>query len=446
MGSYSSFYIGEHEAFSVKNGIDGLLLSLFRPADRVVRKVSVEQATSEGYEPVDEPEDGDISIYQYCSTAKAIRDRLDLMGITLDHTKKVFESCMADRLAESRSTRDEGLPTELQEHYRSKAQALEALTYEHWTAGFARIHRGELDVEACSAWGRSPLDDFPVTFMLEEDRLDGHYGFATYDSRIVLRAMLEQIPDDLEIVLDLTDLVLGGWYDVQDDLRRDADDLVVADYHTSQRIIILTEGSSDKRMLEAAIRVLCPHLADYFAFMNFDQMAIPGGAGTLVGFLKAFAGVGVINRVLAVFDNDTAASAALRAISGIRLPPNIGYTQLPALVDLAGYPTIGPTGLAPFDVNGLAGSLELYCGADVLTREDGALAPVHWKGFDAAMQQYHGEVMGKPRILVAFLAKAESASTASAIQDADWNGMRTVVAHIRERAALLTPYVPPGTP
>jgi hypothetical protein len=35
MGSYSSFSVGNRELYSVKNGIDELLMGLFRPGDDV---------------------------------------------------------------------------------------------------------------------------------------------------------------------------------------------------------------------------------------------------------------------------------------------------------------------------------------------------------------------------------------------------------------------------
>jgi len=52
-----------------------------------------------------------------------------------------------------------------------------------------------------------------------------------------------------------------------------------------------------------------------------------------------------------------------------------------------GYPTSDPSGLAHMDVNGLAGSLEIYFGEDVLRRTDGTFTPVHWRGFDAAVRE-----------------------------------------------------------
>lgn len=128
-----------------------------------------------------------------------------------------------------------------------------------------------------------------------------------------------------------------------------------------------------------------PHLADYFGFMDFEGVRIGGGAGSLVNIVKAFGGAGIVNRTVALFDNDTAARAALAGLRSIRLPSNIVVKHLPRLVELESYPTIGPTGLALMNVNDVAGGLELYLGSDVLTEPSGTPMPVQWTGYDVGV-------------------------------------------------------------
>jgi hypothetical protein len=48
--------------------------------------------------------------------------------------------------------------------------------------------------------------------------------------------------------------------------------------------------------------------------------------------------------------------------------------QYPEIDIARDYPTLGTNGLSHMDVNGLAGSIELYLGADVLRDSDGVLA------------------------------------------------------------------------
>lgn len=161
---------------------------------------------------------------------------------------------------------------------------------------------------------------------------------------------------------DLTDLVLGGDFSTDEDLVAYSMALTANEYASSGKVIVLTEGRSDARILSESLALLYPHLADYFSFMDFEGVRIGGGAGSLVNIVKAFAGAGIVNRTVALFDNDTAARAALAGLRSIRLPSNIVVKHLPRLVELESYPTIGPTGSALMNVNDVAGELELYLG------------------------------------------------------------------------------------
>ena len=82
---------------------------------------------------------------------------------------------------------------------------------------------------------------------------------------------------------------------------------------------------------------------------------------------------------------------------------------------LRSYPTLGPSGNTEMDVNGLAASIELYLGRDVLTQDDGSLTPVQWKGYNETVGQYQGEVMRKAQLQHAFNKKADSALANSAL-------------------------------
>jgi len=55
--------------------------------------------------------------------------------------------------------------------------------------------------------------------------------------------------------------------------------------------------------------------------------------------------------VIALFDNDTAAHAAVRGLKGTKLPGTIRVVFLPELELARHYPTLGPQGLMSSDVN-----------------------------------------------------------------------------------------------
>jgi hypothetical protein len=71
-----------------------------------------------------------------------------------------------------------------------------------------------------------------------------------------------------------------------------------------------------------------------------------------VNTIKAFVGAGIANRIVALFDNDTATRAALRALDRISLPKSLRIVLLPKVPIAASYPNIGPSGSV--HMNGMA--------------------------------------------------------------------------------------------
>ena len=142
------------------------------------------------------------------------------------------------------------------------------------------------------------------------------------------------------------------------------------DYSVNSRIILLTEGPTDSEVLRASIELLYPHLSSYYSFMDLAVRA-PGGAGSLVHVVKSFAGAGIENRTIALFDNGTAGHSAVSLLRHIQLPPHIRVMSYPNIALADSYPTRGPNGESVQDVNGSACSIELYYGRDVLTVEAG---------------------------------------------------------------------------
>jgi hypothetical protein len=256
--------------------------------------------------------------------------------------------------------------------------------------------------------------------------------FPSYDFRVFMRAAVEITGTDAQVTYDLSDLVAGEYVSQDEDLcgwarRQTADDFVL--YH---KVVVLTEGSSDSWAIEGALKVLYPHLTDYYSFMDFQGVRAPGGAGALVAMIKAFVGAGIVNRIIAVFDNDTAARSALRGLRNVQMPENVRVIHYPYLDAAREYPTLGPQGIINMDVNGLAGSLELYFGLDVLQQSDGTLTAIQWRGYDDTLGQYQGELMNKPELQSRFAQKLkECLNSPPTATGYDWTGMRLIVDQIR---------------
>ena len=292
--------------------------------------------------------------------------------------------------------------------------ALKALDWPTWVA---QLRSG---LQAGQVVARFGAEDEPGSASWLMSLWDGH------DPRYRLRALLEALPGDEQITLDLDDLIEGGWLDPSVDPRSVANDFVAYASRGGLLPIVLAEGSFDVEVLTSALRVRRPHLADFIRFPDFGFRP-EGGAAALRQTVRAFASAGIPNRVVALFDNDSAARDVVRSLDVESLPPNLVVRHLPFLPLAADYPTLGPQGEHHMDVNGLAASIELFLGTDVLIK-NGALRPIEWRGYLRGVGAYQGEVAEKSAIQDAFRAKVKLAErNAGAVGGQDWSGIDLVL-------------------
>jgi hypothetical protein len=148
--------------------------------------------------------------------------------------------------------------------------------------------------------------------------------------------------------------------------------------------------------------------------------------------VKAFAAAGIMNRVIALFDNDSAAESAIRSLSSVSLPKNIVIRKYPDIQLAENYPTLGPSGVVSMSVNGLAGSIELYLRNDVLRDESGNLMPIQWRGYEKGVNKYQGEILNKSNLHTKFDQKLKICETdPSRISSFDWNGICAILNTMR---------------
>lgn len=434
MGSYAQCWLGDFYVGSSKDDVDPGLISLFRRSDK--RVISDPPAVVPHH--IEHwlnglVEGDDLRVVYYSAPVSVVCDRLDLMGYTLRTSREAFEEYVKGERQQyyewsnkPEGERDEKTHALLHDHY-TKTQALLAeLNADSWLAGLKEIRRLGLQP---NYYGRyeGPHEDTLLGYMLSHE----WYGFPGPDLNVALRLVLEVCPDAQELVYDVTDLIWSEYFTPEDDLVEYGISLSVEEYHSKAKIILLTEGRSDSWILEESLALLYPHLADYYSFMEFDLARVGGGAGNLANMVKAFAGAGIVNKTIALFDNDTAGAAAIKSLEKIALPPHIRVLRLPDLELLKSYPTIGPSGNVAMDVNGVAASIELYLGEDVLLGDEKELIPVQWTGFDSGMRQYQGEVLDKDKIRERFRRKLESARfNRNATGNEQWNDLKAIFSTI----------------
>jgi hypothetical protein len=432
MGSYCSLYVGNIEVGSTKNAIDPSVMLLFRAADRVEATLVPGTPEYARYYRMPGPDDKWVAeVHQrvcYETSARIVRERLDLLGFSFEASSRAFEVAVERELAYVRRRA-------LEEHgslWKDDLERLENFNLAVWRDGMSQIVAHDLwavDQHSSEFAALSPL----LRRMLSRD-YEQWMGCPVRDVRHVIGLLLSVVEADETVYYDLTDLVAGGWVDDEADLVDYSEKLLRTGAAGSERVIVLTEGSTDKFILENSLMLLFPHLLDYFRFMDFEGARVAGGAGALASTVKAFVGAGILNRVVAVFDNDTAAAEALTTLESVDLPPNYVIFQYPRSASLAAYPTLGPTGVVTADINGLAASIELYLGRDVLKGENGELTPVHWRGYNDAMERYQGVIRDKAGILDRFRNKVARCADPAVLETTDWADMRGLLVALSRAA------------
>ena len=108
----------------------------------------------------------------------------------------------------------------------------------------------------------------------------------------------------------------------------------------------------------------------------------------------------------------------------LRLPENFRILTLPPLKFARRYPTIGPNGALRTDINGCACSIEFYLGTAALTDEDGSLIPVQWRGYEAKLKRYQGELVDKKSVERRYL---DALDAPESLDEANLASMRAVL-------------------
>ena len=365
-----------------------------------------------------------------CSVVQA-RDRLELKGFTREIAESGFKIGLRNEIEELRKSQT--IFNSSRDVFGERLDFLSVLTIEDWLNGLRRISNDGLEEKSSHALPPNDPQLPLLQYMLGSS--EHFYGFPGGEQchfGIFARLAVEAVSPDEQLVYDLTSLVDGGWVQEGDEFITEAENQIYADLRLSQKVIVVTEGDTDREVLERSLRLLYPHLAGYFHFFDFSLRKLGGGTGQFANLVRAFATAGLRHRILALFDNGIAAKDALSTLNLHSLPRNIAVRYYPDIALAQDYPTLGPSGKTRMDVNGLAGSLELYLGREVLADSNGELSLVLWTGYRKKLRSYQGEPLDKQRILEDLKKKlAICVANQLEINSYDWEGVRAIMDTMR---------------
>jgi hypothetical protein len=376
MGSSCELKFDAISLLSQKSYVPDEFVCLFQESDRRELPGTEEESVTIGY----------------FAPPEVVRQRLDLLGYTIDYARHHFQKW----LEQERETYREYEEDEGGKWAAETSEALRSLTYEEWLSKARDVLLTRYDFTR-------PRDEYKDE--IERRMRDLQDDWLFYDASVlpIIRSLLEVFPEVREVALDIGALVGGGYIDANEKLceaRRTPDLQTRSDL---QPTVILAEGSTDITVLKRSLQRLYPYLMDYFAFFDYEAPHVDGGTSYLVKFLRAFAAARINTNIIAIFDNDAVGLDAFNLASSPPLPANIKVTRLPDIELARSYPTIGPQGEHKIDVNGKAASMELFLGRHNLSTEDGTLTPVIWNNYLHAARQYQGSINDKRRVFERFL-------------------------------------------
>lgn len=308
------------------------------------------------------------------------------MGCTVDLAIKSFNEWLEQKISTI-----EDLSNKIDTIDRTILHEFNKLSWDDWCQRVPMILRTDYDLEDDENEINKRMRHWADSSWLW---IDGH------DSLISLRGILEAAEGFERLSLDIGELVDGGWIDANEQICLHSAALVSTRGTPTGPVIVLAEGNSDIEVLKASLPVFHPDLTEFITFLDHREFNVDGGVGFVVKFLKAFAAARVPTNVVAVVDNDAAGLKAFKETKALNLPDNMVCIHLPDIEIARNYPTVGPQGNHPMDINGSACSIEMYMGRSSLV-VNSVLSPVLWNGRDG--KYWQGAVENKDAIRTQFL-------------------------------------------
>ena len=207
---------------------------------------------------------------------------------------------------------------------------------------------------------------------------------------ITLRILSENKNNlDLDLIWRVSDVVENGWI-----LEKD----IIPQLTTKEKILIVTEGSSDTDIIQKCINLLYDDISDFFEFIDMEQNYPFTGTGNLKNFIKGLSKISILNNILVILDNDTAGLSVYNDIKEIILPKNLKVITLPNHVEFDNFKCKGPQGDSLENINGKAVSIECFLDYNLIDED----IYVRWTGFNDKLTQYQGNIEPKNLLVKSF--------------------------------------------
>lgn len=383
MGSYITLSINKMEIDWGKNNAFTDHSKLFQISD-FEKKIPI-------YEDDDEKE---ILEYRECAQRKLrdIKERLDILGYDLKSLRKKFnEYCEGYNYYNGEK---------MNITYNEYVLFLKSIDISKVNTITLSIENSENGFDLGEFFDKCILEDKEISLRIENimTKIRKNNKFASIgsflenmDPYITLRILAEN-PKNLEYDIEwcYDEVVENGWVEKEDILK---------ELDQSDKILIVTEGSTDSFVIRKTIEELYPNISDFFEFVDMEKNYPFTGVGSLSNFCLGLSKIHIQNNIIALFDNDTAGNELYNKVKEIEeRPKNLVLCKLPKTKMFNKFDTIGPAGKKKANINGKAVAIECFLDFSSVNTDP----IVRWKCYNDKMQQYQGALEKKEEYINKF--------------------------------------------
>lgn len=385
MGSMITLGIGRMELDWGKNNSYRDHSALFQTTD--IKDIPYYYVDMHTDEPIIERKEG------YSRKLSLLRRRLDLLGYDIGSLKRLYEDAIQEHF-------EFGYKIHLPfEKYYESVKSIDIMQVD--TVSLAvESHENGYDfgeyVRRCifedpsikSAFIDGLEKDDPNDW--KDPKFDLSQFLENLDPYIMLRIIAENPKNsECELQWNYFDVVDNGW------VKREE---IVKELSPQEKVLIVTEGSSDSFILRKTLDVLYPDIADFFNFVDMEENYPFTGVGNLYNFCLGLVRISIQNKIIVVFDNDTAGIEKYEQATTLDKPSNFLVTKLPDHHCFANIKTRGPQGETNENVNGKAVAIECFLDLRSLDCEP----HIQWTSYNRKKGQYQGELENKDKYVQKF--------------------------------------------
>lgn len=310
--------------------------------------------------------------FAYCKKLSDARLRLELLGYTLPKIKMMY----FDFVKEMQRFNEEIL-----------------LDYETLFEILISIDINEVFLNKDYYEGEYDLGEYISQYIIKDKQFAQYKEYfdsdtcmflENIDPYILLRILIENPRNlNLNLIWRYGDVLDGGWV---------IEETLYEELTTSEKYLLVTEGTSDSFILKKAFEIVYPEINDFFYFVDMEENYPFTGTGNLHKFCQGLSRINILNKVLFIYDNDLEGNIKYKVSNDLGLPKNTGIMTLPSLQVFAEFNTIGPFGESICDINGKAVSIECFLDLNYNNTKKTA---IRWLSYVNDYDSYQGALINK---------------------------------------------------